>query len=149
MRRTLDVSEQVGDESLLGVTHSRSEVSDASSVGLLGPSQVGGGDEDVSHRQHTETSELLGRVKDSGGESRGHLGILRTETRLAMDDEDDGDEAYESDLDPGLDLVLGLDEEIEHLLRVNDSLSVVGHQTVDELELVAATRRGGEGGRTQ
>jgi superfamily II helicase len=66
-----------------------------------------------------------------------------------MDDEDDGDEAYESDLDPGLDLVLGLDEEIEHLLRVNDSLSVVGHQTVDELELVAATRRGGKGGRTQ
>lgn len=55
----LEVSEQVGDELLLSRGHSGSEVGDAADVGLLGPSEVRLRDQDVTHGQHTETTELL------------------------------------------------------------------------------------------
>jgi len=55
-----DVFVEEEGESEAGQT--RSEVSDSSSVGLLGPSEIGLRDEDVAHREHTETSQLLGGV---------------------------------------------------------------------------------------
>lgn len=68
--------------------HSRSEVGDAARsgsahfdesenvrVGLLGEAQVARGNEDVAHREHAESTELLGRVEDGRRESRGHLGV--------------------------------------------------------------------------
>ena len=51
----------------------------------------------------------LGRVEDDGREAGRHLGV-------------------ESDLDPRLDLVLALDEQIEQLLGVHHRLPEVRHQ---------------------
>ena len=50
------------------------EVGDAQ-VGLLAVAEVGLGDEDVPHGQHTQATDLLGRVEDDRRESRGHLGV--------------------------------------------------------------------------
>ena len=90
------------------MTHSRPEVSDAH-VRLLAPSQVRLRNEHVTHGQHAQPSDLLGRVEDDGREATGHLRV-------------------EADLDARLDLVLALDEQVEQLLRVDDSLAEVRHQ---------------------
>lgn len=89
--------------------HSRSEVSDAR-VSLLGPSQVALWDEHVAHRQHSQSSQLLRCVEHDGRESRGHLRV-------------------EADLDASLNFVLALHQQIEQLLRVDDRLSEIGHQS--------------------
>jgi hypothetical protein len=64
-------AEEEEDEHLrVSATHTRTEVRD-SGVGLLAPTKVGGGDEDVTHREHTETTELLRRVEDLFEEEKG------------------------------------------------------------------------------
>ena len=64
----------------------------------------------MTHRKHTETTELLRRVEHYWGETRRHLRV-------------------QADLDTRLDLVLRLDERVEELVCVDDGFAVVGHQT--------------------
>mmetsp|Transcript_8069 Transcript_8069/g.26443 ORF Transcript_8069/g.26443 Transcript_8069/m.26443 type:complete len:279 (-) Transcript_8069:3543-4379(-) len=104
----LHVAEEVWDDLVLLVRHAAAEVRHAR-VRLLRVAQVGLRDEDVAHGEHAQAAELLRRVEDDGREARGHLGI-------------------EADLDPRLDLVLALDQQVEHLLRVHHGLSKVRHE---------------------
>ena len=90
------------------MTHARPEVSDAD-VRLSGPTQVGLGDEHVAHRQHSQPPQLLRGVEHHGREATRHLRV-------------------ESDLDPSLDLVLTLDEQVEQLLGVHHRLAEIRHQ---------------------
>ena len=105
----LHVTIQVWDELILFMGHTRSEMGDTARIGLFGPSQIGLRDENEAHRQHTKTTELFGRVKDGGRESGRHFTV-------------------ETDLDSGLDLVLGLDQGVEELVGVYHCFTVVGHQ---------------------
>ena len=105
----LDVAVQVGNELVLVVRHTRAEVGDAD-VRLFGPAEIRLRDEHVTHGEHAQTAQLLGGVEDDGWETRGHFRV-------------------EADLDARLDLVLTLDEEVEQLLRVDDRLAEVRHQT--------------------
>jgi len=63
----------------------------------------------VTHGKHSETPQLLRGVEDDRGETAGHLGV-------------------EADLDPGLDLVLALDQQVQQLLGVDHRLPEVRHQ---------------------
>ena len=78
-------------------------------VGLFRPAQVGLRDQDVTHRQHAEPTELLRRVEDDRREATRHLGV-------------------ETDLDACLNLVLTLHQQVQQLLRVDDRLAEVRHQ---------------------
>ena len=78
----------------------------------------------MSHRQHTQSTQLLRGVEDDRREPTGHLGV-------------------QPNLDSSLDLILTLDQEIQELLGVDDRLAVVRHQAnegsvplVDDLERV-------------
>jgi hypothetical protein len=95
---------------ILLVGHTRSEMGDTARIGLFGPSQIGLRNEDETHRQHSKTTELFGRIKDGGRESRRHFTV-------------------ETNFDSGLDLVLGFDKRVEEFVGVYDSLPVVGHET--------------------
>jgi len=106
-----DVSEQVGDQVSSFVRQTGSEVT-GTALGLLGPSQVGLGDQDETHRKLSETTQLFGRVEQDRRESTRHLRV-------------------QTDLDSGLNLVLGLDQHVEQLRRSDDTLSVVGDQGDD------------------
>ena len=75
---------QVGDQLVLVVAHSGAEVGNAH-VRLLGPAEVGLGDEHVPHGEHAQAAQLLGSVEHHGREAAGHLGV-------------------QADLDTGLDL---------------------------------------------
>src|SRR6267154_5074041 len=66
-------------------------------------------DENVTHRQHSKATKLLRCVED-GWETGWHLTV-------------------QADLDMGLDLVLCFHKGIQELVCVNDSLTVVSHQT--------------------
>ena len=79
-------------------------------ISLLAEAQVTLRDQDVSHGQHAEASELLWGIEHDWWESRGHLGV-------------------QTHLDPRLYLILTFDEEVEHLLGVHSRLTEVGHQT--------------------
>lgn len=103
-----NVSIQVGYELILAVRHARAEVRDGR-LGLLGPAQVRLRYEHVTHGQHAEAAELLGRVEDDRREATRHLRV-------------------EADLDARLYLVLALDEQVEQLLRVDNGLAEIGHE---------------------
>lgn len=105
----LHVSIQVRNELILFMGHTRSEMGDTARIGLFGPSQIGLRDENEAHRQHTKTTELFGRVKDGGRESGRHFTV-------------------ETDLDSGLDLVLGLDQRVKELVGVYHCFTVIRHQ---------------------
>lgn len=64
----------------------------------------------MSHGQHAETSQLFWSVEDHRREAAGHFRV-------------------ETDLDTRLNLVLALHQKIQELLRVDDSLTEVRHQT--------------------
>ena len=63
----------------------------------------------MTHGQHAQSSQLLGRVEDDRRETRGHFRV-------------------ETNLDTRLNLVLAFDEEIEKLLSVDHRLAEVRHQ---------------------
>lgn len=77
-------------------------------VGLFGPAKIRLRNQNVTHGQHTEAPQLLGRVKHDGREATGHLGV-------------------ETDLDTRLDFVLTLDQQVQEFLRVDHGLPEVGH----------------------
>mmetsp|Transcript_82933 Transcript_82933/g.149644 ORF Transcript_82933/g.149644 Transcript_82933/m.149644 type:complete len:355 (+) Transcript_82933:1047-2111(+) len=120
----LHVAIEVGDQLVLLVAETTSVVRDAS-LRLLGVSQVGLRDQDVSHAQHTQTSQLLWSVEDHWRESRWHLGV-------------------QSDLNTGLHLVLALHQQIQQRVGVDHCLAEVGHHA-DEVRvpLVRDLREGG------
>mmetsp|Transcript_13659 Transcript_13659/g.18093 ORF Transcript_13659/g.18093 Transcript_13659/m.18093 type:complete len:330 (-) Transcript_13659:4853-5842(-) len=120
----LDVAEEVGNDLVLLVAHAAPEVGHTA-LGLLGVSQVRLGDEHVAHTQHAEAAELLRGVKDDRRKPGRHLRV-------------------ETNLDPGLDLVLAFDEEVEHLLGVHHRLSEVRHEA--DQGRVPLVRDLGEGG---
>jgi hypothetical protein len=106
---SLNVSIQVGNKLILFVGHACSEMRN-SLFSLFRVSQVSLRNEDVPHRQHTQTSQLLGCIEDNRRESAGHFGV-------------------EADLDSCLDLVLGLHQEIQHFISMNDGLPKVSHKS--------------------
>mmetsp|Transcript_15271 Transcript_15271/g.46146 ORF Transcript_15271/g.46146 Transcript_15271/m.46146 type:complete len:374 (-) Transcript_15271:3477-4598(-) len=123
----LDVAVQVGDQLLLVVAHASAEVGDAQ-VRLLAVPQVRLGDEDVPHGQHAQPANLLGRVEDDWREPTGHLGV-------------------QPNLDPSLDLVLTLDQQVKELLGVHRRLTVVRHQpNQSRVPLVGNLGEGGAAG---
>src|SRR6267154_3450877 len=81
-----------------------------SDVSLFGPSQITLRDEDVTHRQHSKATKFLRCVEDDRWKTGWHLTV-------------------QADLDTGLDLVLCFHKGIQELVCVNDSLTVVSHQT--------------------
>lgn len=56
------------------MTHARTKVSDAD-ISLFGPSQVRLGNEDMTHTQHAQASQLLGCVEHHWREPARHLGV--------------------------------------------------------------------------
>ena len=120
----LNVPVQVGDELLLLRGHSRTEVGHPK-VSLLCIPQVRLRYQDVAHAKHPKATDLLWRVENNRRKSARHLGV----------------EAY---LDPCLNLVLALHQEIKKLLCVYDSLAVVRHQAnQSSVPLVRNLREGG------
>mmetsp|Transcript_13991 Transcript_13991/g.37789 ORF Transcript_13991/g.37789 Transcript_13991/m.37789 type:complete len:271 (+) Transcript_13991:2902-3714(+) len=105
----LDVAVQIGNELLLLMAHTRAEVGDPQ-VSLLAVAQIRLGDEDVSHGEHAQATDLLGGVKDYRGETGRHLGV-------------------QANLDASLDLILALDQQVKQLLGVHHRLAVVCHET--------------------
>mmetsp|Transcript_39335 Transcript_39335/g.83813 ORF Transcript_39335/g.83813 Transcript_39335/m.83813 type:complete len:1257 (-) Transcript_39335:3240-7010(-) len=103
----LDVAVQIGNQLVLFVRQTTAVVGDAG-LSLLGISQIGLRDQNVTHTQHAQASQLLGCVEHHRRESRRHLGV-------------------QTDLDTGLDLVLALHQEIEQGIGVDHGLSEVGH----------------------
>jgi len=99
---------EIWDQLIFLVAHAGPEMCDAN-IGLLRPAEIRLWNQNVAHRQHAETSELLRRVEHDRREPTRHLRV-------------------ESDLDTCLDLVLTLDEKIEQVLRVDDRLAEVRHQ---------------------
>lgn len=94
-------------------------------VGLLGPAQVRLWNQHVTHGQHAQATQLLGRIKHHGREPGGHLGV-------------------ESNLNTCLDLVLALYQQIQQLLGIDYSLSVIRHQTNESgIPLVHDLSKGG------
>lgn len=79
-------------------------------VGLLGPAKITLRNEDMTHRQHAQTTQLLGCVEHDWRETRRHLTV-------------------QANLDTRLNLVLGLDECIQKLVGVDDGFAVVCHET--------------------
>mmetsp|Transcript_79856 Transcript_79856/g.222353 ORF Transcript_79856/g.222353 Transcript_79856/m.222353 type:complete len:322 (+) Transcript_79856:3122-4087(+) len=77
-------------------------------LSLLRIPQVGLRNEDVTHAQHPEATELLRRVEDHGREARGHLGV-------------------QTDLDACLHLVLALHEEVQERVSVYHRLTEICH----------------------
>ena len=82
----------------------------------------------MAHGQHAETAQFLltnqHETSPSGGNERTNFGGVehnRRETRRHF--------AVQPDLDTSLDLVLGFDQRIKQLIRVDDRLAVVGHET--------------------
>ena len=56
-----------------------------SSISLFGPPQVRLWNENMSHWQHTQTTQFFGRVEDDRWETTGHLGIqTNLNTRLDL-----------------------------------------------------------------
>lgn len=103
-------------------------MSNSTTVGLLGPPQIGLRNEYEAHGKHTETTKFLRGVKDTGRETRRHLRV-------------------KTNLDTSLDLVFGLDKRIKQLVGVHDGLSVISHQTnktgvplIDDLRKSGTTR---------
>lgn len=90
------------------MTHSHSEVSDAR-VCLLAVAEIALRNEDVSHREHAETTKFFRSVEDHRWESAGHL---RVQTHL----------------DASLDFVFAFDQQVQHLFSVDRGLTEVGHQ---------------------
>ena len=81
-----------------------------SNVSLFGPTKITLWNEDMTHRQHAQTTQLLGCVEHDWRETRRHLTV-------------------QANLDTRLDLVLGLDERIQKLVGVDDGFAVVCHET--------------------
>mmetsp|Transcript_6537 Transcript_6537/g.26220 ORF Transcript_6537/g.26220 Transcript_6537/m.26220 type:complete len:208 (+) Transcript_6537:3427-4050(+) len=104
----LDVAEQVRNELIFFVRHSRAEVRDAR-VGLHAVPQVALGDENVTHREHTQTTDFFRCGEHARRETARHL---RIQTNF-----------YAS-----LNLILTLHQQIKQLRGVNCCLSVVRHQ---------------------
>mmetsp|Transcript_13888 Transcript_13888/g.19295 ORF Transcript_13888/g.19295 Transcript_13888/m.19295 type:complete len:371 (-) Transcript_13888:1044-2156(-) len=122
-----DVSVQVRNKVILFMAQTTSEVSWAN-IGLLGIAEVRLRDENMSHREHSKTSQLLWSVKDHRRESARHLRV-------------------ETNLDTGLDLVFTLDQHVKELLSVDGGFSEVGHEAnqscvplVDDLGESGGTR---------
>mmetsp|Transcript_97181 Transcript_97181/g.274888 ORF Transcript_97181/g.274888 Transcript_97181/m.274888 type:complete len:549 (-) Transcript_97181:3378-5024(-) len=124
----LDVPVQVRNQLVLLMAQATAVVGDAC-LRLLGVSQVRLRDQDVSHAQHSEATQLLRRVEHHRRETRGHLGV-------------------QADLDAGLDLVLTLHQQVQKRVRVNDGLTEVrGHADEVRVPLVGDLREGrGAGG---
>jgi hypothetical protein len=93
----LNVTVEVWNQLLLLVSHTCPEVSHTQ-VGLLTVPQVRLGDQDMSHAEHTQTTNFLGRIEDYWRESGRHLGV-------------------EANLDTCLNLVLTFDQQIQQLLQ--------------------------------
>ena len=91
------------------MTHSVAEVRDSRGR-LLAVRQVALRDQNVTHRQHAQTAQLLRRVEHHRRETTRHL-------------------AVQTDLDARLDLVLALHQQVQHRLRVDHRLAEVRHQT--------------------
>mmetsp|Transcript_139393 Transcript_139393/g.242389 ORF Transcript_139393/g.242389 Transcript_139393/m.242389 type:complete len:312 (+) Transcript_139393:3827-4762(+) len=126
----LDVPVQVGDELVLVVAHARPEELHPH-LRLLGVLEIRLGDQHVSHGQHPKPTQLFGGVEHHGGEARRHLGV-------------------QADLDPRLDLVLALHQQVQQLLRVDRGLAVVGHEAdEDRVPLVHDLGEGGGPGGHQ
>jgi hypothetical protein len=85
---------EVGDQLVFFVAHARAEVRDAP-VGLLREAQVALWDEDVAHREHPQTTNLLGCVEDDRwealrkGRASGHE--MRSERQSEMPSERQSD----------------------------------------------------------
>ena len=88
--------------------HTSPEMSKAL-LSLLGKSEVSLRYQDMTHRKHTKSSQLLRRIEHHRREATGHFGI----------------EAY---LDPSLNLIFGLHQQIQHFFSMNDSLPEVSHE---------------------
>lgn len=111
-------------ESEIEFIFTRSEMRDPR-VGLLGPAQVRLWNQHVTHGQHAQATQLLGRIKHHRWETGGHLGV-------------------ESNLNTCLDLVLALYQQIQQLLGIDYSLSVIRHQTNESgIPLVHDLSKGG------
>jgi hypothetical protein len=105
----LDIAVQVRNELVLLVAETGAKVRDTG-VSLLAPSKIGLWDENVTHAQHAQATELLWSIEDDRWESTRHFGV-------------------QANFDTGLDLIFTLDEEIKHFVGVNDGLAIIGHQT--------------------
>lgn len=94
-------------------------------ISLLGNSQITLWNQNVTHGEHSKTAKLFGSVENDWRESTWHF---RVETHL----------------DSRLNLVFALDQQIEKLLRVYHSLSIVGHQPdQSRVPLIAHLRKSG------
>mmetsp|Transcript_17531 Transcript_17531/g.36309 ORF Transcript_17531/g.36309 Transcript_17531/m.36309 type:complete len:330 (+) Transcript_17531:2994-3983(+) len=109
------------------MAESGAEVGD-SGVRLLAVTQITLRNEHVAHGEHAEASELLGAVEDDRRETTWHLGV-------------------KPDLDPSLNLVLALHEEVEDLLGVDNGLPVVGHEPDESGVPFVGDLREGRGAR--
>ncbi|CAN8015573.1 unnamed protein product, partial [Ixodes persulcatus] len=105
----LDVAVQVGDHLVLVVAHARPEVGDAHETVHINRPEVRLWDEHVSHGKHAQASQLFGGVEHHRRKATRHLGV-------------------EANLDPGLDLVLTLHQQVQQLLGVHHRFAEVCHQ---------------------
>lgn len=104
----LDVTIQIGDELLIFMTHTTTEMCD-SHICLLTVPQITLRNQNVTHRQHSQSSNLLWCIKYDWRKPAGHLWI-------------------QPNLNTGLDLVLTLHQEVKQLLSVHSCFSEICHQ---------------------
>lgn len=64
----------------------------------------------MTHGEHTQSTQFLGCIKDDRRETRGHFGV-------------------ETHLNSGLNFVFTLHQQIQDLFSMDDSLTIIGHQT--------------------
>mmetsp|Transcript_31628 Transcript_31628/g.76451 ORF Transcript_31628/g.76451 Transcript_31628/m.76451 type:complete len:329 (-) Transcript_31628:2992-3978(-) len=79
-------------------------------ISLLAVAQITLRDQNMTHRQHTQTSQLFWTVEDNRRETARHLTV-------------------QTNLDSGLNLVLVLYQQIEKLLRVQNCFTIICHQS--------------------
>ena len=103
-----NVTEDIGDQGLLVVRHTRSEMGNTG-IRLLGPPLVASRNQDVRSRNHTKTSQFLGGIEHRRRETRRHLGV-------------------QPDLDTGLNLGLTFDNGIQQIDSRHSTFTVVGEK---------------------
>lgn len=81
-------------------------------ISLLGPTQIGLRNQDVTHAQHSQTAQFFGSVEHNRRETGRHLRV-------------------EANLDTSLNFVLALDQQVQQFLGIDHSLTEVGHQAYE------------------
>ena len=114
------------------MAHPGAEMSDPN-IRLFWPPQIGLRDKDVTHGQHTESSQFFRSIEDDGRKSGRHLRV-------------------QSDLDPSLNLIFTFNEKIKKFLCIDNRFAEIRHQAdqrcvpfVDNLQ-VERLRSDAEGG---